>query len=79
MNKAVAQWNKLRHVQLDVCGHFHQLLDGGNWIVNGSLVGYSAFALSIKAGYEPPQQAFFLIDKTVGKTLVCPIILTENR
>lgn len=79
MNKAVAQWNKLRHVQLDVCGHFHQLLDGGNWIVNGSLVGYSAFALSIKAGFEPPQQAFFLIDKTVGKTLVCPIILTEDR
>jgi hypothetical protein len=79
MNKAVSQWNKLRHVQLDVIGHFHQFMDGGNWIVNGSLVGYSAYALSIKAGFEPPQQAFFLIDKSAGKTVVAPIILKEDR
>jgi hypothetical protein len=47
--------------------------------VNGSLVGYNAFALSIKAGFEPPKQAFFLIDKSVGKTVVTPIILSEDR
>lgn len=79
MNKAVAQWDKHKRADLDVIGHFHQFLDGGNWMVNGSLIGFNAFALRIKASPEPPTQAFFLIDRSVGKTVVCPIILTEDR
>jgi hypothetical protein len=79
LNKAIAQWNKGRKADLDILGHLHQLLDGGNFIVNGSLIGYNAFALAIKASPEPPQQAFFLIDKDYGKTVVCPIILTSDR
>jgi hypothetical protein len=79
INKAIAGWNKGRKADIDVMGHFHQLFDGGNFIVNGSLIGYNAFALSIKASPEPPQQAFFLVDKTYGKTVSCPIILTEDR
>lgn len=79
LNKAVAAWNKAHPVYLDVVGHFHQLFDGGNWVVNGSLIGYNAFALSIKASPETPRQAFFLIDKLDGKTVMAPIILTRNR
>lgn len=77
VNKAIAQWNKGRHADLDVFGHFHQFKDGGNFICNGSLIGYNAFALSIKADYEKPKQAFFLIDKKMGKTIVAPIWLTS--
>lgn len=79
INKAIAGWNKGRKADLDIMGHFHQLFDGGNFIVNGSLIGYSAYALSIKASPEPPQQSFFLIDKTAGKTVSAPIILVEDR
>lgn len=79
VNKAIAQWNKARRVDLDVFGHFHQFLDGGSWVTNGSLIGYNAFALSIKASPEPPRQAFFLIDRDVGKTIVTPIILDRDR
>lgn len=75
VNKAIAQWNKGRHCDLDVFGHFHQLRDGGNFVCNGSLIGYNSFALSIKADYEPPKQAFFLVDKKRGKTLQAPIWL----
>mgnify|MGYP003149422661 CR=1 FL=1 len=75
VNKAIAQWNKGRRVDLDVFGHFHQFKDGGNFICNGSLIGYNAFALSIKADYEKPKQAFFLIDKKRGKSIVAPIWL----
>lgn len=75
VNKAIAQWNKGRRCDLDVFGHFHQLRDGGNFVCNGSLIGYNSFALSIKADYEPPKQAFFLIDKKRGKTLQAPIWL----
>jgi hypothetical protein len=60
--KAIAQWNKARPVDLDCFGHFHQLLYGGNFVCNGCLIGYNAYALSIKADYERPRQAFFLVN-----------------
>jgi hypothetical protein len=47
--------------------------------VNGSLIGYNAYALAIKASPEPPVQAFFLIDSRFGKTVVCPVILDHDR
>jgi len=75
VNKAISQWNKGRRCDLDVFGHFHQLRDGGNFVCNGSLIGYNSFALSIKADYEPPKQAFFLVDSRRGKTLQAPIWL----
>lgn len=75
VNKAIAQWNKGRHADLDVFGHFHQLRDGGNFICNGSLIGYNTFALSIKADYEPPRQALFLMDRKRGRTCTWPILV----
>jgi len=44
--------DKARHADLDVFGHFHQLKNLGNWVCNGSIIGYNAFALRIKADYE---------------------------
>lgn len=76
LNKAIAQWNKARKADLDVLGHWHQFRDFGNVIVNGSLIGFSAYALAIKADFEKPRQAFFLLDKKRGKTIVAPV-LTE--
>jgi hypothetical protein len=75
VNKAIAQWNKAETVSLDVFGHFHQLRDGGNFICNGSLIGYNAYALSIKADYEPPKQALFLMDKKRGRTCTWPVLV----
>lgn len=74
MNKAIAQWEKMQHADLYCMGHFHQFVDGGNFIVNGSLIGWNSFATFIKAGFEKPKQAFFLIDrKRMCKTIVAPI------
>lgn len=77
VNKAIAQWNKARHADLDIFGHFHQSRDGGNWICNGSLIGYNSFALSIKADFEKPQQSLFLIDKKRGRTISAPVFVTK--
>lgn len=74
INKKIAQWNKIRKADLDVFGHFHSFFDGGNFIVNGSMIGYNAYALSIGASFEVPKQALFLIDKKRGKTAVWPIL-----
>jgi hypothetical protein len=79
VNKAINEWNKNRHVKLDVFGHFHQYLDGGNFICNGSLIGYNAYAVRIKAPYERPQQAFFLVNKRYNeKSISAPIFLTDG-
>lgn len=74
INKAIAGWDSTGHADITVMGHFHSYFDGGNFIVNGSMIGYNAYALSIKARFEKPKQALFLIDKKRGKTMTCPIM-----
>lgn len=77
VNKAIAQWNKNIKADLDVFGHFHQFRDGGNFICNGSVIGWNEFANFIKADYEGPKQAFFLIDHSRReKTVTAPIFLS---
>jgi hypothetical protein len=79
VNKAIAQWNRAKPVNLDVFGHFHTRFDGGNFIANGSLIGYNAYAVSIKASYEKPSQTFFLVNKEFEeKTVVAPIFVSHD-
>lgn len=73
--KAIGQWNKGRVADIDIFGHYHSAKDGGTFLLNGSLIGYNAYALSIKADFETPRQMFFLMDSIRGKTLTCPIIV----
>ena len=78
VNKAIAQWNKSpigRNTFLDLFGHYHQSKSDNCWISNGSLVGYNAYALSLKADYEPPRQQFFAIEKDHGLTFPTYIFL----
>jgi hypothetical protein len=77
VNKAIAQWDKARHADLDLFGHFHQYIDGGKWFCNGSLIGYNPYAVSIKAEYEPPRQGFLVIDNKRGRTYTAPIYVEE--
>jgi hypothetical protein len=72
-NKAIAQWDIARRADIDCFGHFHTRFTAPKFICNGSLIGYNVFALSIKAGYEPPTQELFLMDKKRGKTCNWPI------
>lgn len=73
INKAIAQWNKMKNVYLDILGHFHQFFDGGNFVTNNSLIGYSPYAQKIKASPSRPGQTFFLIHKKYGKIQTTPI------
>ncbi len=74
--KAIASWNKSpNRADLDIFGHWHQYQQSRNWLCNGSLIGYNAYALSIKAAFEPPTQTFFLFDKKRGRTMTAPILL----
>lgn len=78
LRKATDSWDQFKRAGLTVFGHWHVLDNYGAWAVgNGSLIGYNAYALSIKARFEPPQQAFFLIDsERKRKTGAFPIFVT---
>lgn len=78
LNKAIAQWNKMRRVDVDVLGHWHTRINTRDAVVNGSLIGYSAYSIFIKASYEPPSQAFFLVHPEYGKTVEIPIMVGER-
>lgn len=74
VSKAVMRWNKIKPAHYTIMGHFHTLCDFGqpSVVINGSLIGPSAYSLSL--GYaERPKQAFFLVDKHRGKCQSTPI------
>ncbi len=73
--KAISQWNKSRWATVDVFGHFHQQRNGGNFLCNGSLIGYNAYAVAIKAEFEKPMQTFFLVHNKHGIETVTKIRL----
>jgi hypothetical protein len=63
-NKAIAAWDRIDRADLTVFGHWHQFswLRSSRYVSNGSLIGHSAYATRIKASYEPPCQAFVVVD-----------------
>lgn len=69
------KWDTVQPADYHCIGHWHQQRDFGKCLVNGSLVGYDAFARSLPAEYEPPRQTFFLLDQVHGKCTVSPIWL----
>ena len=76
VEKSIASWNKSpNRADLDLFGHWHQYQQNRHWLCNGSLIGYNAYALSIKASFEPPTQTYFLLDKKRGRTMTSPIYL----
>lgn len=76
ISKAVASWDRSIRADVTCMGHWHQLLYGGSFIVNGSLIGPSAYTVRIKAAMEPGQQAFFLADSKRGLCQQTPIWTT---
>lgn len=62
MNKAIKAWNIGRKADFDIFAHWHQTLNPGLFLANGSLLGYSPFAVKIKAEFERPQQSFVVLD-----------------
>lgn len=81
IRKGIMQLNKSKWADLTIMGHFHQLLFMEDLIVNGSLIGWNTFAQWIKADYEPPRQAFFVMHSHGGgtKTLMSPIWLDKTK
>lgn len=70
VEKAIKSWDQQAKADYTFQGHFHQFRAAPHWVSNGSLIGYSPFAIEIKAEFEEPSQTFCVIDKDRGMTVV---------
>ena len=76
LNKRIAKWNENgREVYMDCMGHWHSYMPGRKAIVNGSLIGYNAFAQECGFAVEPPEQTLFFIEQKHGLTSIEPIFV----
>lgn len=71
VNKAIAAWNcsvtSGAPIRLDLFGHWHQFHESAKWVACNCAIGYSDFALEIKAEFQPPSQTVVLMNRTHGK------------
>lgn len=79
LKKAIAGWQTVKRADMDHFGHFHQYIHHTNFVVNGSLIGYSEYALRIKASWEEPCQAFYLWDSKRGPCQTTSIWVAEKK
>lgn len=61
-----------------IMGHWHQFIDAGPIIVNGTTKGYDEFANNLNFRPEPPQQAFWLTDPEKGKIFSGPLFVGDE-
>lgn len=65
-NKAIRGWDTFIPAYCTLFGHYHQRMWYGRMVANGSVVGYNAYAIHIKAEYERPQQVIVWVGKGKG-------------
>lgn len=78
LNRRIYQWDEGVKAHYSVQGHLHCYTIGTRrWLINGSLIGYSPYALTFGGEHQPPIQAFFLLDKKRGPTVQIPILVDK--
>lgn len=75
LNKAIAKWNSTRQADYDLFGHWHTFDRGWKWVSCPCLIGYSAYALSLKAEKQPPAQTALVFDRERGLVYAEPIFV----
>lgn len=79
VHKKIAKWNEGRRADLDVFGHYHQLIFAPQFICNGSLIGHAPYGIYVGATYQKPKQAFFLVHHQRQEVIdQCPIWLEPH-
>lgn len=64
---------------LMIMGHWHSLVFGPDFVVNGSLKGQDEYAFTENFGYEPPRQAAWLMVPEHGVTWTAPIFSQDRE
>lgn len=76
LTRAIFFWDTYQRADYTIQGHLHTYnLGTRRWLINGSLIGVTPFGIAMRGEYQPPIQAFTLIDKKRGPTVQIPILL----
>jgi len=63
LNKMILRLDQNRAADYNIIGHFHTLFEANKkTLVNGSLIGYNAFASDLGFEFETPKQGLLLLD-----------------
>ena len=76
LKKAIHEWNVGRHADFDILGHWHGYEPSTRFLMNGSLIGHSAFAIRHRFPYQPPRQGFVLVRPGRGVSALAPVFVT---
>ena len=69
LNRLALKWGKTFGQDKIYIGHFHQCVSIPNAVVNGSVIGYNAFALANGFSFEEPCQYYEVFDTKIGQLL----------
>ena len=59
--KAINEWDKGKHADFTIFGHYHTSHLDKSFLSNGCSIGYGPYSVRIKAPYEPPSQSLLFI------------------
>lgn len=69
LNRLSLKWNNTFNQDRIFLGHFHCCTSISNAAVNGSIIGYNAFAMTNGLAYEEPCQYYVVYDTEIGELL----------
>lgn len=69
LNRLAMKWSKTFKQDKIYLGHFHTCVSIPNAVVNGSIIGYNAFAMTNGFEYEEPAQQYEVFDTKIGELL----------
>lgn len=69
LNRLAMKWQKVFKQDKIFLGHYHTNVSIPSATVNGSIIGYNAFALSNGMQYEEPAQQYEVYDSKIGQLL----------
>jgi hypothetical protein len=69
LQRLAMKWQKVFQQDKIFLGHYHTNVSIPTATVNGSIIGYNAFALSNGMGFEEPAQQYEVYDSEVGQLL----------
>lgn len=74
LNKFIMRMDQINKAFYNFVHHYHNLsYPTVNTTVNGSIIGYDPYAMSIGCSYQSPMQSFQLLDNKRGMTIKAPI------
>lgn len=76
--RAMARWEKTKHADLTVLGHFHQRYCLPDCMVNGSLIGYDSYAMGGGFPFEAPVQSMRMLDSKRWTSSDVPLYVADR-